>query len=557
MTERFLSPGLSLQVCNSDSKILNEAVMKKSILYIALAGGLILGSGCKKSLLNLQSQSAYSYDTYFNSSSALNQATIATYATLLHQGLWSREWYFMFDLMGYDAKKTTNLQGDLAQVAQYNFGTNQTEIGYIWQSLYRMIFRANVVIDRANAWNPTDPTDQANVKQYIAEAKFLRAYSYLNIVFLYGRAPLITSYDSIVANPYPHRASVADIWAFVVQDLTQASADLPLVYDAADLGRATKGAAIALLGKAYLYQGMWAQAQTQFAALTQAPYTYSLDPSYDNLFSQTNQTSPENIFQVMNQEWTDWGIGNQYSMFGGQETWGGKSTQSDRAQEYGFNDWWNVYISTTAVNAFTYPNPNGSGSYTDPRAYHTFYGTKQSGGDTVYCEQCSTGKISYPFNASDPQGDYSWRKYEYYNEVASYGGPQSGINGQVIRYADVLLMLAETYIQQGNFGSQPLALINQVRDRVGAVEYTSLGSSQTAAMAILARERQLELCGEQSRYFDLIRWGTAMQVINAERAVEPGDGTQPFQAKNVLFPIPDVEKDYNPNVADDIANGWN
>lgn len=532
--------------------------MKKSIIYILLSSGLILASsGCKKSLLDLQSQSAYSYDTYFNNSAALNQATIATYATLLHQGLWSREWYFMFDLMGYDAKKTTNLQGDLAQVAQYNFGTNQTEIGYIWQSLYRMIFRANVVIDRANAWNPTDPTDQANVKQYIAEAKFLRAYAYLNIAFLWGRAPLYTSYDSVVADLYPHRAPVASIWAFVEQDLTQAAPNLPLVYDAADLGRATQGAAVALLGKAYLYQGMWAQAQTQFAALTQSPYTYSLDPSYDDLFSQTNQNSPENIFQVMNQEWTDWGIGNQYSMFGGQETWGGKSTQSDRAQEYGFNDWWNVYISTTAVNAFTYPNPNGTGSYTDPRAYHTFYGTKASGGDTVYCEQCSTGKISYPFNAADPQGDYSWRKYEYYNTVASYGGPQSGINGQVIRYADVLLMLAETYIQQGNFGAQPLALINQVRDRVGAVEYTSLGSSQTAAMAILARERQLELTGEQSRYFDLIRWGTAMQVINAERAAEPGDGTQPFQAKNVLFPIPDVEKDYNPNVADDISNGWN
>jgi hypothetical protein len=535
MMGRFLSPGLSSPVCNSDSKPLKASVMKKSIIYILLSSGLILASsGCKKSLLDLQSQSAYSYDTYFNNSAALNQATIATYATLLHQGLWSREWYFMFDLMGYDAKKTTNLQGDLAQVAQYNFGTNQTEIGYIWQSLYRMIFRANVVIDRANAWNPTDPTDQANVKQYIAEAKFLRAYAYLNIAFLWGRAPLYTSYDSVVADLYPHRAPVASIWAFVEQDLTQAAPNLPLVYDAADLGRATQGAAVALLGKAYLYQGMWAQAQTQFAALTQAPYTYSLDPSYDDLFSQTNQNSPENIFQIMNQEWTDWGIGNQYSMFGGQETWGGKSTQSDRAQEYGFN-----------------------GSYTDPRAYHTFYGTKASGGDTVYCEQCSTGKISYPFNAADPQGDYSWRKYEYYNTVASYGGPQSGINGQVIRYADVLLMLAETYIQQGNFGAQPLALINQVRDRVGAVEYTSLGSSQTAAMAILARERQLELTGEQSRYFDLIRWGTAMQVINAERAAEPGDGTQPFQAKNVLFPIPDVEKDYNPNVADDISNGWN
>jgi len=93
-----------------------------------------------------------------------------------------------------------------------------------------------------------------------------------------------------------------------------------------------------------------------------------------------------------------------------------------------------------------------------------------------------------------------------------------------------------------------------VRARVNAVPYPSLGSN---AMAILMQERQLELCGEQTRYFDLIRWGLAKQVINSERAAEPGDGTQPFQDKNLLFPIPDVEKDYNPNVASQIQNDWN
>jgi len=121
----------------------------------------------------------------------------------------------------------------------------------------------------------------------------------------------------------------------------------------------------------------------------------------------------------------------------------------------------------------------------------------------------------------------------------------------------VLLMLAEAHIQQGDISSTPLGLINKVRQRAGAVAYPSLGANQTAAMDILMRERRLELCGEQSRYFDLIRWGIAKQTINAEKAAEPGDGKQPFQDKNVLLPIPDVEKNYNPNVAKDIANGWN
>lgn len=532
--------------------------MKKITVYILSLLVAVNLASCDESKLELTSQSSYDYETYFTTSDGLNQAVIATYATLLHNGLWSREYYFIFDLLGYDAKKTTNLQGDMAQLADYSFGTSQAQIGQLWNSLYRMILRANVVIDRANVWEPTTTADQANAKQYIAEAKFLRSYAYFNIVNLWGRAPLITSYDSTVANNYFPRSTTAAMWGFIEKDLTEAAADLPVSYDAATgLGRATKGAALALLGKSYLYQGKWAQAQTTLTQLTAAPFTYALDASYDNLFSTTNQSSTENIFQVMNAKWTDWGIGNQYYVFGGQETWGGKATHSDRAQEYGFNDWFNVYVTTAAVKAFKYTNPATGASFTDPRAYSTFYGDAASGGDTVYCEQCAGGKITFPFKTTDPQGYYVWRKYEYYNEVASYGGPQSSINGQVIRYADVLLMLAESYIQQGKTTAEPLTLINQVRKRVGAFQYTSLGASQTEAMAILMRERQLEFTGEQSRYFDLIRWGIAKATINATRAAEPGDGKSPFLDKNVLFPIPDVEKNYNPNVANDIANNWN
>ena len=156
-----------------------------------------------------------------------------------------------------------------------------------------------------------------------------------------------------------------------------------------------------------------------------------------------------------------------------------------------------------------------------------------------------------------PHQGYRWLKYEYYDKVESYGGPQSGINGQVIRYADVKLMLAEAYIQQGITSAVPLALINDVRIRAGAVPYSTLGD-QTNAIKILMRERQLELCGEQSRYFDLIRWGIAKETINTLRAVEePAQPANPFKDKNVLLPIPIEEKSANPNVAKDIKDDWN
>lgn len=532
--------------------------MKKYIKFIITGGLLTLSIGCKKDL-SLINKSAYTSDTYFTSDVALNEAVVATYAGLLHNGLWAREWYFTFDLLGYDAKNNQPLVGDLLQLAQYNFGPDQNQVNQTWSALYQIIARANVVIDRAQVWAPANATETADQTQYIAEAKFLRAYAYFQLVNLYGRVPLRTHY---IALPTPAdinapRASVADIWAFIEKDLNDAKAGLPVSYADASYGRATQGAAVALLGKSYLYEKKWSQAQTELTKLTQSPFSYSLAPVYNDLFDDPNQDNatknPETIFQVMNQQWTDWGIGNQYYVFGGQETWGGKATHSDRAQEYGFNDWNNVHITTTAVKAFTYPNPqNTAVNYVDPRAAFTFYGDAASGGQTQYCQQCSTGPVAYPYATKG----YEFLKYEYYNKVSSFGGPQSGINGQVIRYADVLLMLAESYIQQGNTGTQPLALINQVRSRpsVNAPLYTSLGS-QAQAMTILMRERQLELTGEQSRYFDLIRWGIAKQTINAERLIE--DGTQPFQDKNVLFPIPLAEKNANSAVAQDISGDWN
>lgn len=280
---------------------------------------LFTAGSCSKSKLDLQNKSAYTYETYFASDDVLNQAVIATYATLLHNGLWSREYYFIFDLPGYDAKGDAPLQGGLLAVALYRFSSDNGEMSQLWASLYRMVFRANVVIDRATLWQPETTTDKENKKQYIAEAKFLKAYANFYLVNCYGKILLRTSYASTIEDTYPSRAAVADIWTAIEQDLTAAITDLPVSYSSNNLGRATKGAAIALLGKAYLYEKKWAQAQAQFTSLTQPPFTYNSATKYLDLFSTQNQHNSENIFQVMNQEWTDWGIGNKYYMFDGQE----------------------------------------------------------------------------------------------------------------------------------------------------------------------------------------------------------------------------------------------
>jgi starch-binding outer membrane protein, SusD/RagB family len=527
--------------------------MKKFVLYSFITI-LVTSISCNKSELDIKNEAAYPFEAYFASDAAIDKSVAATYSTLLHQGLWAREYYFIFDLMGGDAKPNTPLLGDLLAMAQYNFGSNQEQITLLWASLYRMILRANVVIDRTTVWTAITTLEQQHKKQYIAEAKFLRAYANFLLVNCYGAVPLRKDYVSTVADKYPSRNTVAEVWKAVEDDLKDAQVDLPISYDAQNLGRATKGAATALLGKSYLYQKKWQAAQDELTKLTLPPYNYTLESNYLNIFNENNQNSTENIFQVMHKKWSSWGEGNQYYVFGGQEGWGGKHTHSGIAQEYGFKDWTNVKLSDAAVKAFTYPNPAGTGTYVDPRAKFTFYGDAASGGQTQYCQTCPGGVIPYSFvNAAEPQrGGYSPLKYQYYDKVAIYGGPQSGINSQVIRYADVLLMLAETYIQQGNTGAVPLGLINQVRTRAGATSYTSLGA-QADATTILIRERQLELCGEQSRYFDLQRWGIFKQTLNAQFQAE--FGKQPVEDKHLLFPIPAREKNVNPNIV--VQNGWN
>lgn len=143
--------------------------------------------------------------------------------------------------------------------------------------------------------------------------------------------------------------------------------------------------------------------------------------------------------------------------------------------------------------------------------------------------------------------------YALYETKEFYGGPKSNINTQIVRYADVLLMLAESLIEQNKI-SEALPYINAVRDRVGAFEITTLGS-QDNARVILRRERQLELAGEQVRWFDLNRWGIAKQTLNAEKQLQLSK--QPFEDKHILLPIPQIEKTTNAALANDVANDWN
>lgn len=543
--------------------------MKKiKSLSIILLAGMFLIMGCNEEILNLKNPNNYDTGTFFQTEAELLLATNAVYGSLYFGGLWIREYYFIFDLLGNDASIATALQGELAEFAKYTYDAAHGQINVYWRSLYRIILRANLVIDKGNEFLETNG-DNANVKRFIGEAKFLRAYAYFELVNQFGRVPLKTSLQDLEVILTP-RASTEEIWALIHQDLDDAIGVLPTSYDAPDLGRATKGAALALRGKSYLFQKDYSNASSTLGQLDGMGYNLIPgDQWYDNWTDEdAKENNIESVFEVQMKKIPGTSV---WYMFGGQEGWARGAAHNGRPMEYGFNDWQNVFISPAAVQQFIYTDPSGA-EYIDPRAENTFYGGDGLGDDT-WCDECGytaeevqelniddyekslgTGVLKYNL---DKRG-YRFKKYQNYEKIFKEKLPQASNNGKVIRYADVLLMRAEALIMSGDVNGG-MALINRVRERVGAFTINGV-SGQAEAMEILKRERHLELCGEQLRWRDLVRWGDAKTVLNQELNMqynEGGSGKVFFQDKHVLFPIPQSEKDVNTAILDDIANDWN
>jgi starch-binding outer membrane protein, SusD/RagB family len=508
----------------------------KKFIYIIFAAFIF--NACSEDILNLSNPNQYSADTYFKNLGECEKGVNAIYGGLYHDGLFAREYYFIFDCLANEAEQNTPMEAPTTDWPNYTHNPGNSELQGLWRSLYRIILRSNIAIESITKWEPLTEEETARKETLLGEAHFLKGWAYFELVNIWGRVPLRTIENSTEAKV--PRSSVEDIWAQVESDLADAIDRLPLSWDEENIGRATKGAAVALLGKAYLYEKKYNQAHTELALLDASPYSYSLHPVYTENFLETGDNNEESVFEV---QFKGGAVGDAvWYMFGGQESWGLGGFHTGRSTEYGFNDWENCHVSDAAVASYKYKDESDN-DYIDPRAFMVFYGDAESGGDTDYAGG------PYPF---EDKG-YMWKKYQTYEFNINENDPNSGINGKVLRYADVLLMRAEALIMDDKIG-EALPLINMVRSRVNAFEYTSLGI-QEEAMQKIKLERRLEMLGEQTRWFDLIRWGDAMQVINDEKFA--AKGVRPFQEKHVLFPIPNEEKDANSLVAEDVANDWN
>lgn len=505
----------------------------KKILFLTGALGLATILSCDNSDLNKINPNGVTFDTYFTNDAELVAGVNSAYALLQGFGLGAREWFFLHDLRG-DEMATGGGQLETPR-NQLLIGVNDPGNSVsrdVFTGWFRVIHRANVVIESSNK---TTASFSANIKNRVAgEAKFLRAMAYFELGTLWGGVPLYTEYVKSVEGS-KGRVTQQEVYKQVIDDLKAAESALPDTYPASEAGRATKAAAQVLLARTYLQQGDYASAKTELEKVVNSG-RYKIVDNYLDLTNEEGEFNAESIFEFV------------FSPSNGAFNWSGpdgdgNSAQEEtiRTQEYSPIGWRNLIPSNKILA--NYEKTSKGDAKNDPRFDMSFWkaGDKFNNGKDVMDDNAVQG------NSSTVDGKtmkISWRKYSLLYK-SNAGFATSGINMRVMRYADVLLMLAECENELGNT-AKAISLMNQVRARasVAMPAYPTANypcDSKAKVFEALQHERYVELAAEQVRNLDLIRWRK-----NKKQTAEP---ISYFAAnKHELLPLPQTEIDNNPKI---------
>jgi len=510
--------------------------MKKinSIPFLTL---IIFFTGCAKQL-DQSNPNAQTSATFWSSQENAIAGINAAYGSLLPDGGYMRCTPLMADTRGDDAR--SNSPWD----QMYNSGKfalqsgNIAIYGWAYETYYQGVARCNQVLENV----PDIEMDQALKDRIIGQAHFLRGLYFYHLVNFFGNVPLMLETPKGSASFYVPQATPEQGWAQVIDDFTKAAAKLPVKYsditgpDKEDRGRATKGAAMAFLGKAYLFTKKYTEASTQFKAIIDLNI-YSLVSNYRDNFTDVNENNNESLFEVQFSR----DAGGKELGWGGapQPGWGKTSARAITYAPRGFG-WTDVQPTRSTFNEFLLEKTTGGED--DPRLVGTMFYNKP--GLTLYGQLFS---VKYATNPAD-LNDLFCRKYQ--NDDNGFPDEfdwRSGINERIMRYADVLLMYAECLNELGQTAAA-YPYIQQVRGRVQLPNLATVkpGLTQAQMREQLAHERLLEFSLEGHRFDDINRWGWLKDPAKLAdlKARDPEFNT--YAPGREYFPIPQREIDLNP-----------
>ncbi|XMO87940.1 RagB/SusD family nutrient uptake outer membrane protein [Algibacter sp. AS12] len=452
----------------------------------------------------LEEVDRYSIDSesYFNSETDYYNALIGAYDLLQST--------YLNVIMGEIASDNTLAGGESAtdvvswqQIDDMIHTPVNGELRKLWDWMYAGVNRANFILEFQ------DKTDFEGKEIILGEAHFLRAYYYFELVKWFGPIPLKETRFQLGDETSIPRSPVADVYALIETDLKYAVANLN--YTAPQIGRATKGSAQALLGKAYLYQNKFALAATVLDDLiVKGPY--DLVDDYNTIFENAGENNIESVFEVQYSDAEGAGFdclqcseGNVAVGFNGIRNYSGPFFDSG----FSFN-----VPTQEVVDEFETGDSRKSVAILDIEAW-------AATNDATYGE-------------GNEHTGYFNRKYIARKGDLNTGDPNltNPNNYRAIRFADVLLMAAEAYNRGDIDDSKAQGYLNRVRARAFGEpnEVTSTGAVLTDA---IAHERRVELVGEGHRFFDLVRTGRGTEI----------DGFT--TGKNEVFPIPIEEVQFS------------
>jgi len=435
--------------------------------------------------------------------------------------------------------------------------STNTYVGLRWSLDYAGISRANYFL--AQIANATYTS--SNTKRYVAEAKFLRAWFYHDLVKFWGDVPLILV-PPVNVGAQPTRSAKASVITQVLKDLNEAIPDLPTAYTGADVGRITKGAALAFDARVLLFNQQWTAAAA--AAQSCMGLGYSLYPDYFGLFKQENKdavTNSEAIFQVFYTASTNPSTANYLMDY----------SQSYQPTLELVNDY---YMSNglPITNSTSGYDPNNPFMMRDPRLKNSMW---YPGAPWTYTPWSISNQIFGNTAAYNVTG-FKCRKF--INEALTTANEVNGqaMNKMFIRYAEVLLTYAEAQNEAVGPDATVYNAIDALRTRAGVqkISVAMPSLSQAQMRQEIRHERRIELAFEGFRWNDIQRWQIGAQAITTVHGLKgalldntkyPGDGngtvagswqyqtiiadTRQFNpAKDYLWPIPQTELDANKNM---------
>ena len=388
---------------------------------------------CKKEFIDLNPVSTVSIDAIFKTDKDFQDAVTGCYTTLQVQ--YQNYWIFG-DLRGDDSKHEIPSNVPLFSTDNFTLANEASLLSDTWLNYYKLINRANTIIEKIAS---ADPSVVINKNRYLSEAKFLRALAYFDLVRIFGDVPQVTSSIGVDEAYKKGREKVDKIYdEVIVKDLLDAENNLPLKYSGVDLGRVTKGAAKALLGKVYLTRKDFPKAEAKLQEVT--TLGYALLPNFTDLFDYSkNEHHSEYIFDVEYEEgvglgssFTNTFIPNSTQMAAYYKVNGARTGSNSASDEL-----FNIFIPQDLRRDISIGVKGGF---------------KDGSGNFI------------PFIASISQ---SYTK-KYLTAVALVN--DSKVNWKVIRYADVLLMYAEA-LNENNKTTEALGYLNQIRKRAGVPSY--------------------------------------------------------------------------------------